>query len=104
VAFSSLCCARSYQQTDSYRTFLKVYDRAREWARSAPPSEVAAAEAPLFPYTPIEALTDAVQRYQALGCWDGGIEIPRDLYEQSLNVFQAGGAIAWRHRYEEVVG
>jgi len=104
VAFSSLCCARSYQQTDSYRTFLKVYDRAREWARSAPPAEVAAAEAPLFPYTPIEALTDAVQRYQALGCWDGGIEIPRDLYEQSLNVFQAGGAIAWRHRYEEVVG
>jgi len=45
-----------------------------------------------------------VARYQNLGTWEGGIEIPRDLYEQALTVFQSVGAIAWRHRYEEVVG
>lgn len=104
VAFSSLCCARAYRQTEACRVFLTVYSRAREWVRTAAPAEVAAAESALFPSTPIEALAEAVERYQGLGCWDGGIEIPRDLYEQSLNVFQAGAAIAWRHRYEEVVG
>jgi hypothetical protein len=51
-----------------------------------------------------EILAATVKRYQGVGCWDGGIEIPRDLYEQALNVFQSVDAIAWRHRYEEVVG
>ena len=51
-----------------------------------------------------KSLTPAIRNYQTLGCWDGGIEIPRDLYEQALNVFQAAGEITWRHRYEEVAG
>ena len=104
VAFSSLCCSRPYQKTESYRTFLNVYERAKEWVRTAPPAEVAATVSPLFPDVSAELLASTIQRYQGLGCWEGGIEIPRDLYEQSLNVFQAAGAIAWRHRYEEVVG
>ena len=104
VAFSSLCCSRAYQKSEGYGVFLEAYARAREWVRSAPVEEIAAAEAPFFPDVPSERLNDAIHRYQALGCWDGGIEIPRDLYEQALNVFQASGEIAWRHRYEEVVG
>jgi NitT/TauT family transport system substrate-binding protein len=104
VAFSSLCCARQFQKTETYRLFLAAYAKAREWVRTATPAEVAAAEAPFFPLVPPASLADAVARYQALGCWEGGIEIPRDLYEQALNVFQSTGAIAWRHRYDEVVG
>jgi hypothetical protein len=30
------------------------------------------------------------------------IEIPRNLYEQALNVFEWAGEIARRHAYEEV--
>ncbi len=104
VAFSSLCCAREYQKSPAYLHFLKVYERAREWVRSAPPEEVAAAEAPFFPDVAPDLLVDAIRRYHALGCWGGELEIPRDLYEQALNVFQEARAIAWRHRYEEVVG
>jgi hypothetical protein len=104
VAFSSLCCARSYQNTEGYRTFLKTYTRAREWVRTAPAEEIAAKEAAFFPGVASETLAATVTRYQGLGCWDGGIEIPRDLYEQALSVFQSLGAIAWRHSYEEVVG
>ncbi len=104
VAFSSLCCTRSYQMTEGYRTFLKTYERAREWVRTAPPEEVAAKESAFFPGVPSEILAATVERYQRVGCWEGGIEIPRDLYEQALSVFQSVGAIAWRHRYEEVVG
>src|SRR5687767_13760797 len=104
VAFSSLCCAREFQKTDAYQTFLKSYGKAREWVRTANPTEVASAESTFFPQVALEPLATAIQSYQALGCWEGGLEIPRDLYEQALNVFQSAGAIAWRHRFEEVVG
>lgn len=104
VAFSSLCCARPYQKTEAYRAFLKTYERARDWSRTAPPEEIASKEAPFFPGTAIPVLAAAVKRYQGLSCWEGGIQIPPDLYEQALNVFQSAGAIAWRHRYDEVVG
>ncbi|MBZ5596449.1 MAG: hypothetical protein LAP39_29760 [Acidobacteriia bacterium] len=104
VAFSSLCCARAYQKTEGYRMFLKAYERTREWIRTAPAEEIAAKETSFFPGIDAGVLTATVTHYRALGCWEGGIEIPRDLYEQALNVFQAVGAIGWRHRYEEVVG
>jgi NitT/TauT family transport system substrate-binding protein len=104
VAFSSLCCARSYQNTEGYRTFLKTYARAREWVRTAPAEEIAAKESAFFPGVTSEILAATVKRYQGVGCWDGGVEIPRDLYEQALNVFQSVGGITWRHQYEEVVG
>jgi NitT/TauT family transport system substrate-binding protein len=104
VAFSSLCCARAHQKTEIYRVFLKAYEGAREWVRTAPAGEVAAAEASFFPAISPAVLAAAVSRYQTLGCWEGGVKIPRDLYEQALNVFQAAGEITWRHRYEEVVG
>ena len=103
VAFSSLCCDRGFQKAESYRAFLKAYECARGWVRTASAEEVAAAEASFFPSIAPEVLTPAIRSYQALGCWDGGIEIPRDLYEQALNVFQSAGEITWRHRYEEVV-
>jgi NitT/TauT family transport system substrate-binding protein len=104
VAFSSLCCDRSYQKTEGYSAFLKTYARAREWVRTGPAEEIAAKEASFFPGVTSEILAAAVKRYQGLGCWEGGVEIPRDLYEQALNIFQAVGGITWRHRYEEVVG
>jgi NitT/TauT family transport system substrate-binding protein len=103
VAFSSLCCARSYQEADGYRTFVQTYARVREWLRTAPADEIAFKEASFFPGVDSGILASTVTRYQSLGCWEGGIEIPRDLYEQALDVFQSAGAIAWRHRYEEVV-
>jgi NitT/TauT family transport system substrate-binding protein len=104
VAFSTLCCARAYQQTAAYGLFLQTFARAKEWSRTAPAAEVAAKEAAFFEGIPAAALTEAVARYQAVGNWDGGTEITRDLYEQALNVFTAAGVISSRAPYEEVVG
>jgi NitT/TauT family transport system substrate-binding protein len=87
VAFSSVCCARAYQRTEDYRTFLDAFTRAKEFARTAPPLEVAAKESAFFPGIPGDALADAVRRYQVLGTWEGGIDVPRELYEQALEVF-----------------
>ncbi len=103
VAFSSLCCARQFLGSDERAAFLSVYRRAREWTRSAPAAEIADVEAEFFPAGSRDLLAYTVRRYQELGCWDGGSEIPRDLYEQALDVFRAAGGITWRHPYDEVV-
>ena len=102
VAFSSLCCSRQFLDSPSWQTFLDAYRQARQWVRTAPPAEVAPRESAFFPEISLEALSDAVSEYQALGCWDGGIGIDRELYEQALNVFEAGGFIIRRHAYGDV--
>lgn len=104
VAFSSLCCARAYQQTTEYGVFLQTFARAKEWSRTAPAAEVAAGTAAFFESLPAATLADAIARYQSVGNWDGGTEIPRELYEQALNVFANAGAVSSRVPYEEVVG
>jgi NitT/TauT family transport system substrate-binding protein len=103
VAFSSLCCAREYLKSAELAAFRTTFGRAKEWVRTAPPDEVAAKLASFFPGVAMERLVDAARRYQELGTWEGGAEIPRDLYEQALNVFQSAGTISWRHKYDEVV-
>ena len=104
VAFSSICCTRPWQQTEEYSVFLQAFARAKHWTRSAPAEPVAARLAPFFPGVAPALLSLSIARYQRLGCWTGSIEIPRDLYEQALTVFESSGAIAVRHPYEEVVG
>jgi NitT/TauT family transport system substrate-binding protein len=103
VAFSSLSCARGYQKNEGYRTFLDAFRRAKEWVQTAPAEEVADLEAEFFPNAGRELLAATIQRYQTLGCWQGGVQIPKEMYEQALTVFQAAGGVAWRHKYEEVV-
>ena len=102
VAFSTVCASREFLETAACRAFVRAFVKAKQWAREAPAEEVAAAETPLFPGIENAALVSAIRDYQKLGCWDGGIEIPRDLYEQALNVFESAGQIASRHAYEDV--
>jgi len=102
VAFSSLCCSREFLQTKACSAFARAFARAKQWVREAPAAEVASKQTSYFPGIDPGALASAVRGYQKLGCWDGGIEIPRDLYEQALNVFESAGEIAARHPYEQV--
>jgi NitT/TauT family transport system substrate-binding protein len=102
VAFSSLCCSRDFVRTETWRSFLEAFRQAREWVRSAPPEEVAAKEASFFPEFSIPVLAASIRRYQGVGNWQGGIEIPRDLYEQAQCVFESAGELKRRHPYEEV--
>jgi len=104
IAFSSLCCSRDFLHTERCRSFLEAFRQARKWVRSVGAEEVAQKERDLFPGISAEALTAAIRRYQTMGCWDGESEIPRDLYEQALTVFESEGEINRRHAYEEVCG
>ena len=100
VAFSSLCCSRDFLRTESCRAFLTAFRQAREWVRSAAPEEVARKEANFFPGIDTAIVATAIRAYQKVGNWEGGTEIPRDLYEQALTVFE--GEIQRRHPYEQV--
>ena len=102
VAFSSLCASREFIQCGAFQPFLRAYSKAKDWVRLAKPDDIAAKEASFFPGVGLNALAGAVASYQRLGCWTGGIEIPRELYEQALNVFEFAGAIRQRHAYEAV--
>ena len=103
VAFSTVCATSEFLQTDRARAFTRAYAKGRKWARSAEPAEVARKEASFFPGISAAALEAAIAAYQSLGTWEGGLEIPRDLYEQTLEVFLHGGAIEHRHPYDQVV-
>lgn len=102
VAFSSLCCARKFTRTSEFQAFVEAFRQSRAWVRGAPPEEVAEKEARFFPEFPVPVLAAAIGRYQKVGNWEGGIEIPRDLYEQALNVFESAGELKRRHPYDEV--
>jgi NitT/TauT family transport system substrate-binding protein len=102
VAFSSLCCSRDFVGTEGFRSFVEAYREAREWVRTAPAEQVARAEAGFFEGYSIDALAAGIRRYQEIGSWAGDVLIPRDLYEQALNVFQSDGGFTRRHPYDEV--
>ena len=103
VAFSSVCAMPGFVASDRGRAFTHAYLRARAWAQQTEPAEVARAQAVFFPGTSGDALTAAVARYQKLGCWTGDIAIPPTLFEQAVEVFRAGGAVAGEPPFSEIV-
>ena len=103
VAFSSLMAARKFLDTEQAKRFLSAYRKAREWANTASPEEIADTEVSFFPNIDRNALSAAIASYQSIGCWTGDLAITRDLYEQALEVFLYSGAIPRRYPYEEVV-
>lgn len=102
TAFSSLCASKDYLETEECRAFAKAFAEAKEWVRTAPAADIAAAQAPWFPGISQSALASAIAGYQGIGAWEGGAGIPRDLYEQSLNVFEHSSAIRQRQPYGAV--
>src|SRR6202521_1884902 len=54
VAFSSLCCARDFLGTATYRSFLEAFRQAREYVGSGPAAEGAQKEASFFPGIAVE--------------------------------------------------
>jgi NitT/TauT family transport system substrate-binding protein len=101
-AFSTLCASRDFIDGETCRTFANAFSEAKEWVRQTSADEIAAKEASYFPGTAQPALASAIAQYKSIGVWNGGIGIPRDLYEQSLNVFESMGGIKHRHPYDAV--
>jgi NitT/TauT family transport system substrate-binding protein len=102
VAFSSLLATRAFLESQTAQAFTRAYRKSRQWAQQAPAEEIASREASFFPGISRAVLTATIARYQQTGTWEGDLAIPKDLYEQALEVFRHGGAITRTHPYELV--
>lgn len=101
-AFSSLAASRDWLESDMARAFTRAYANARRYLNEASAKEIATAEKPFFPNIDQAALENCIATYQQLGCWTPHVEISRDAFEVTLDVFQYTGAIGERIPYELV--
>jgi len=97
VAFSSVAASAEWLSRPEAKRFMRAYRKARAWANSAQPAEVAAVEQSMFPGIHRVALTRAIEYYQQLGTWEGSVSIPRQPYETALDVFNHSQLITRRY-------
>jgi NitT/TauT family transport system substrate-binding protein len=100
--FSSLAATRAWLQTDMAKAFMRAYRKARVYMNETPAAAIAKAEKPYFPDIDESVLADCIATYQQLGCWTPHVEITRAAYERTLDVFEHGGLVKQRYRYEQV--
>jgi NitT/TauT family transport system substrate-binding protein len=103
VSFSTLAATPEWLARPEAVKFMRAYRKARVWARSAPPAEVAARLETLFPGTARAALVRGIEAYQRLGCWDGDVTIDAAHYEAALDVFQHSRSVSKRYPMSQVV-
>ena len=100
--FSSLAAMPEWLETDMAAAFVRAYRKTRSYLDEAPADAVAAAEKPYFPAIEEAVLAKCIGTYQGLGCWPPHIEITREAYEATLDIFTYNGLVTKRHPYERV--
>ena len=100
--FSSLATLPEWLDTDMARAFVRAYRKTRVYMMATPAAEIAAAERTYFPKINEAVLANCIESYQQLGCWTPHIEITREAYEATLDIYAYNGLISERHAYEDV--
>src|SRR5262249_33449153 len=103
VAFSSLMATREFLRTPEADAFKRAYLRALGFVIQSPAREIAETETSFFPGVSVEAIADAISRYQQLGTWRSDPNITREQYEVALDIFIFGGTFKERYAYDDVV-
>jgi len=101
-AFSSLAASREWLDTDDAAAFTRAYRAARQYINDASADDIASTIRSFFPDTDRNALTACIASYQQLGCWTPHIEITREAFEVTLDVFEYTGGISERYDYDLV--
>jgi NitT/TauT family transport system substrate-binding protein len=102
-AFSSLAATREWLKSDMAKAFMRAYRKGRAWLIATPAAEVAKRDASFFPGIDLGVLTKTIAAYQKLGNWSPHVEITRSAFEATLDIYQHGGKISKRHRYEDAI-
>ena len=102
-AFSSLAATRDWLASDMAGAFMRAYRKTRAWINEAPAAEIAAAEAHHFPDVGLDVLTATIGTYQKLGCWSPHVEITKQAFAVTLDVFRNVGRTVEGDAYAEVV-
>ena len=100
--FSSLCARPDWLEGDMALAFTHAYRKARLWLNETPAKDVALAERSFFPEIDPPALERCIATYQQLGCWAPHIEITREAFEATLDIYAHNGLIGERFAYERV--
>jgi len=82
---------------------MRAYRKTRVWLNEAPAREVAAVEAAHFPQIDQDVLTQTIATYQKLGCWAPEVEITREAFEVTLDVFRNIGRSVPGDVYSKVI-
>lgn len=102
-AFSSLATTRAWLETDMARAFTRAYRKTRLWLNETPAAEVARVEASHFPDIDQTVLANTIEAYQKLGNWSPHIEITREAFQVTLDVFANVGRTVEGDAYSKVV-
>ncbi|MEE8444026.1 MAG: ABC transporter substrate-binding protein [Alphaproteobacteria bacterium] len=102
-AFSSLAATREWLATDMARAFTRAYTKARKWINETPAAEIAAVERDHFPDIDQTVLASTIEAYQKLGNWSPHVEITREAFEVTLDVFRNVGRTVQGDAYARVV-
>ena len=100
--FSSLAATREWLKTDMASAFMRAYRKTRIYMNEAPAAAIAKAEKSYFPKIDEQVLADCIATYQQLGCWTPHVDITREAYERTLDVFEYNGLVKRRYRYDQV--
>ncbi|MCC6532479.1 MAG: ABC transporter substrate-binding protein [Burkholderiales bacterium] len=100
--FSSLAATREWLATDMAKAFMRAYKKTRRYINDTPAAAIAMAEKPYFPDIGERVLADCIATYQQLGCWTPHVEITQPAYEKTLDVYEYGGLLKQRYRYQQV--
>lgn len=102
VAFSSLCAAPAWLESDVAQSFMCAYRQGRLAARELPAAEIARLQSPFFPNIDPGVLARTIAAYQQLGCWQSSPEIAKTAFETALDVFEFSGMLPRRFGYGEL--
>ena len=102
-AFSSLAATREWLDTDMARAFTRAYRKARLWLNETTAAEVARVEANHFPDIDQAVLANTIEAYQKLGNWSPHVEITREAFQVTLDVFANVGRTVEGDAYASVV-
>jgi len=100
--FSSLATTREWLETDMAKAFTRAYIKTRRYMNDTPAAEIARAEKPYFPKIDEAVLAKCIEAYQQLGTWTPHIEITKEAYEATLDIFAYNGVITERFAYDRV--
>jgi len=102
-AFSSLATTRDWLGSDMAAAFMRAYRKARKWINTVPAAEIARVEKSHFPDIDEAVLTRTIKAYQKLGCWSEHVEITREAFQVTLDVFANAGRRVEGDAYAKIV-
>ncbi|HBT44455.1 MAG TPA: hypothetical protein DEB21_21405, partial [Rhodospirillaceae bacterium] len=84
------------------KAFMRAYKKTRIYMNETPALEIAKAESSYFPEIDEDVLADCIATYQKLGCWTPHVEIIKEAYAVTQDVFEHFGTLKERYPYEAV--